>query len=155
MTMFKELFALATSTTLTLTISADEKAGRMTINVIPSAKPGSGEPALASPLSLTASPEEFDAEFIDVLKRFRTARASLTEQMQVTERLLDAAKEATATKGRSAVAMASAKTASSPAARGAEDAGAEPETEEQEADSTPPAPSSASEPQSTEPQLFG
>ena len=35
MTMFQELFALATSASLTMTISADPKAGRMTINVIP------------------------------------------------------------------------------------------------------------------------
>ena len=35
MTMFEELFALATSATLTMVLSADEKTGRMTINVIP------------------------------------------------------------------------------------------------------------------------
>lgn len=35
MTMFKELYELATSAALTMVISADEKSGRMTINVIP------------------------------------------------------------------------------------------------------------------------
>ena len=38
MTMFEELYALATSTTLTMLLSADEKTGRMTINVIPKPK---------------------------------------------------------------------------------------------------------------------
>jgi len=38
MTMFEELFALATGATLTMVLSADEKTGRMTINVIPKPK---------------------------------------------------------------------------------------------------------------------
>lgn len=36
MTMFEELYALASSATLTMTVSADDKSGRLTINVIPS-----------------------------------------------------------------------------------------------------------------------
>lgn len=34
MTMFEELFALACSTTLTMTVSADEKSGRLTTSRI-------------------------------------------------------------------------------------------------------------------------
>ena len=44
MTMFEELFALATSATLTMVLSADEKTGRMTINVIPKPKKDADEP---------------------------------------------------------------------------------------------------------------
>ena len=48
MTMFEELFALACSTTLTMTVSADEKSGRLTVNVI-RRPPDAAEPALAQP----------------------------------------------------------------------------------------------------------
>ena len=56
MTMFEELFALATSATLTMVLSADEKTGRMTINVIPKPKKDVDEAALTKALSLTATP---------------------------------------------------------------------------------------------------
>ena len=58
MTMFEELYALAASATLTMVISADDKSGRMTINVIPKPKKDVDEPALTKALSLTATPEE-------------------------------------------------------------------------------------------------
>ena len=44
MTMFKELYELATSAALTMVISADEKSGRMTINVVPKPKMDVDEP---------------------------------------------------------------------------------------------------------------
>ena len=44
MTMFEELFALACSATLTMTVSADEKSGRLTVNVIPKPRQDAGEP---------------------------------------------------------------------------------------------------------------
>ena len=116
MSMFKELFQLALGATLTLTISADEKQGRMTVNVIPKPKTDAGEPALSTPLTLTARPEEFDADFVGVLARYRSAHASLTQQAQVTQELLDAAKAASAKKGAGAVAKASVKAAPAPAA---------------------------------------
>src|SRR4051812_39543956 len=109
MSMFKELYLLALGATLTVTISADEKQGRMTLNVIPKPKPDAGEPALSAPLTLTASPEEFDAGFVEALGRYRGARQSLAEQAQVTQELLDAAKAASVKKGTGAVAKASAR----------------------------------------------
>jgi PRTRC genetic system protein E len=169
MSMFKELFQLALGATLTLTISADEKQGRMSINVSPKLKNDSGEPALSTPLVLTATPEEFEAEFVNVLNRYRTAHVSLAQQAQVTQELLDAAKAASAKKGTGAVAKASAKPApatTKPAATAAadshDDAASEDEHED-EADAATDSPGTpvesttgaAAQAQDTEPQLFG
>lgn len=77
MTMFEELFALACSATLTMTVSADEQTGHLTVNVIPQRKPDAGETALAQPLSLTATLQEFDAGFIEALRGYREVRHSL------------------------------------------------------------------------------
>ena len=98
MTMFEELFALATSATLTMMLSADEKTGRMTINVIPKPKKDMDEMALTKALSLTATPAEFDAGFVDALKGYREVRQSLAEQAEATQEVLQAAKAASAQK---------------------------------------------------------
>src|SRR5437867_348688 len=99
MTMFHQLFQLALSATVTMTISADEKDGRMTINVVPKPKADLKEPALSTPLSLTATPEEFDAEFVQVLSTYRATRQSLAEQAEATNEVIDAAKQASARRG--------------------------------------------------------
>ena len=116
MTMFEELFALACSTTLTMTVSADEKSGRLTVNVIPKAKPDAAEPALAQPLSLTASPQEFDTGFIDALRGFREVRQSLAQQAEATKEVIEAAKAASVKKASDATTKAAApkSTASEP-----------------------------------------
>ena len=106
MTMFEELYALATSATLTLTISADDKTGRMTINVIPKPKKDADEPALSTPLSLTATPAEFDEQFVSTLKDYREARQSLMEQAEATREVLEAAKAASSKKAVEAVTKA-------------------------------------------------
>ena len=104
MSMFTELYHLALGATLTMTVSADEKQGKLTINVIPKPKSDTGEAALSTPLTLTATPEEFDAEFVTALTGFRVAHTSLSQQALVTRELLDAAKEASAKKGAGVVA---------------------------------------------------
>ena len=106
MTMFEELFVLATSATLTMVLSADEKTGRMTINVIPKPKKDADEPALTKALSLTATPAEFDAGFVDVLKGYREIRQSLAEQAEATQEVLQAAKVASAKKAGEAMSKA-------------------------------------------------
>ena len=52
MTMFTELYALATTATLSMVISADEKRGTLTISVMPKPKKDVGEPALTKDLTL-------------------------------------------------------------------------------------------------------
>mgnify|MGYP003408286318 CR=1 FL=1 len=106
MTMFEELYALATGATLTMVLSADEKTGRMTINVIPKPKKDANEPALTKALSLTATPAEFDAGFVDVLKDYREVRQSLAEQAEATQEVLQAAKAASAKKAGEAMTKA-------------------------------------------------
>lgn len=111
MSMFQELYQLALGATLTLTISADEHCGKLTVNVIPKPKSDHGESALSTPLSLTATPAEFDGSFVSVLSGYRSEHRSLAEQAEATKDLLSAAKAASANKARGAVAKASAKPA--------------------------------------------
>ena len=80
MTMFTELYALATTATLSMVVSADDKRGTLTISVMPKPKKDVGEPALTKDLTLTATPPEFDDGFVAALKGYREARAGLFEQ---------------------------------------------------------------------------
>jgi PRTRC genetic system protein E len=98
MTMFQELYALATSATLTMIVSADEKSGKLTISVLPKPKKEVGEVALTKDLTLTATPEEFDAEFVQALQGYREVRASLMQQAEATREVLEAAKSMAAKK---------------------------------------------------------
>lgn len=106
MTMFEELYALATGATLTLVLSADEATGKLTVNVIPKPKKEADETALTKALSLTATPAEFDADFVTALKGYREERKSLMEQAEATREILQAAKTASAKKAGEAVAKA-------------------------------------------------
>lgn len=98
MSMFEELFALASGASLALTISADAKSGRMTINVIPRPAKDGDDPALTKALSLTATPQEFDDGFIPALKGYRETRQSLADQVEATREVLEAAKAASVKK---------------------------------------------------------
>jgi len=108
MTMFEELYALAMHATLTMTVSADEPSGRLTINVIPKPRKDTGEAALTQPLSLTATPQEFDAGFLDALRGYREVRQSLEQQADATREVIEAAKAASVKKASEATAKAGA-----------------------------------------------
>ena len=107
MTMFKELYALASAATLTMVVSADEKTGRLTVSVLPKPKAGMGEPGLTKDLTLTATPEEFDAGFVEALHGYRERRESLAEQAEATNKVLEAAKTLSAKKATEATSKAS------------------------------------------------
>lgn len=108
--MFKELFELArASGPLTMAVSADTPPGKMTVVVIPKSGDAKDEPALATPLSLTATPEELDAEFTTVLASYRGQHQSLAEQVAATNEVLAAAREASVQKGTKAATKALAK----------------------------------------------
>ena len=108
--MFKELFELArASGPLTMAVSADTPPGKMTVVVIPKPGDAKDESALATPLSLTATPEELDAEFTTVLASYRGQRQSLAEQVAATNEVLAAAREASVQKGSKAATRALAK----------------------------------------------
>lgn len=106
MTMFEELHALATGATLTMIVSADDKTGRMTVHVIPKPKKDVDEPALSKALSLTATPQEFDAGFVEALRGYREVRHSLAEQAEATKEVLEAAKQASVKKAGDAASKA-------------------------------------------------
>lgn len=75
--------------TVTMTPATD---GDITITVIPTAKKDA-EKALATPIQLTGSPEELDAEFAALISRTATTRKSLAEQLDATEAVLEAARK--------------------------------------------------------------
>lgn len=106
MTLFEELYALALTATLTLTVSADEKSGRLTVNVIPKPRKDVSEPTLAQPLSLTATPQEFDEGFIAALTGYREVRQSLAQQVEATKEVIEAAKAASVKKASEAASKA-------------------------------------------------
>ncbi len=123
MTMFTELYALATTATLSMVISADETRGTLTISVMPKPKKDLGEAALTRDLTLTATPAEFDGGFVAALQGYREARAGLIEQAEATKEVLDAAKDAAAKKAAQASAKASKPAAKALSADNADDDG--------------------------------
>jgi PRTRC genetic system protein E len=129
--MFKELFELArASGPLTMAVSADTPPGKMTVVVIPKSGDAKDEPALATPLSLTATPEELDAEFTTVLASYRGQRQSLAEQVAATNEVLAAAREASVQKGSRAATKALAKPKPSPSSATASTAGNDPDDDD-------------------------
>ena len=105
---FKQLFDLAKRAggSVTMTVAAAAEEGQMTVVVAPKAGAGNVDPALATPLVLTAAPEEFDSGFLDALSRYDAAHKSLAEQADATAEVLAAAKEAQAKKGAGAARTA-------------------------------------------------
>lgn len=116
MTLFEELYALALTATLTMTVSADEKSGRLTLNVIPRPRKDVSEPTLTQPLSLTATPQEFDDGFIAALTGYREVRQSLAQQAEATKEVIEAAKAASVKKASEAVSKAAKPAATAGAA---------------------------------------
>jgi PRTRC genetic system protein E len=157
--MFGELFQLAVGATLTLTVSADEGTGKLTINVIPKPKEDHGESALSTPLTLTATPAEFDSDFVQALRGYRAEHRSLAEQAEATKDLLQAAKAASQSKARGAVAKASTKPTSKATTAGEVTGGDVDDEEDAEkggegGDTSKAAPAS-SQPSADVPPLFG
>lgn len=92
--LFAKLHDLALQGPLVLSLTADPVSGKMTITVTPMVDKDIPEKALRQPLTLSATPAEFDAEFFDVLDKYSAARQSLREQAAATVEVLAAAKMA-------------------------------------------------------------
>lgn len=91
--MFQELKALLkSSSSISLTI-AEASADRITVTVVPKTKMDADEPKLATPLSLTGTPEELDQEFGALLLNYTEQHASLAEQLEATTAIMQAAKK--------------------------------------------------------------
>lgn len=114
MTLFCELYAMAKTCSLSMLITADASTGKLTVNVLPkpksatnaSANADAQEAALTQPLCLTATPEEFDQDFVAALRNYRECHHSLSQQAAATCELLKAAKDASAKKAAAAVTKA-------------------------------------------------
>ena len=106
--MFQQLFDMATDTPLTVVLNGDKATGLLTVVVMP--RPANnGQPALATPLSLTATPADFEAGFADAVASYRKEHRSLAEQAEATAELLRAARDASAKKGSTATAKTGGK----------------------------------------------
>ena len=106
--MFQQLFDMSAETPLTVVLNGDKATGLLTVVVMP--RPANnGEPALATPLSLTATPADFEAGFAEAVAAYRKEHRSLAEQAEATAELLRAARDASAKKGSTATARASGK----------------------------------------------
>lgn len=112
--LFAHLFKLAQHGPMVMSISVDAASGRMTVNVMPNVGKNPADAALRTPLTLTGTPEEFDAGFFKLLEGYRESRKSLAEQAEATQEVIDAAKEAQVAKA--AKASGKAKASATPAA---------------------------------------
>lgn len=101
---FQKLNSLALQSPLVITVAADATTGKMTLVITPKVDKDTAEAALRQPLTATATPEEFDREFYDVLERYSNSRKSLIEQVEATMEVLDAAKKAQVDKASKATA---------------------------------------------------
>ena len=143
--MFKQLYDLAQKAgPLQMTLAAGGEDGRMTVVVTRKGGAAKDEPALATPLSLTATPEEFDEGFVQVLTSYSEKRLSLAEQVAATNEVLAAAREASAKKGTGAVQKAGAKpTTKAPPATAGEGRDGDPDDDTGGEEGTPVTASSA------------
>lgn len=120
--------------------------GTLTVIVMPSST-GNKDAALATPLSLTGTPEELDAEFATLLSSYVGARKSLIEQVEATTTVLEAAKNASQKKATDALTGKGAKSKSQPTSPVEEPAG---EEEDEATDDTPPETPAAPAPAATD-----
>lgn len=79
--MFTALHALAKQATLMITI-APEGADQLRVNVTPVPADSKAKASLPMPLSLVATPAEFDADFATALATWHAPKRSLIEQAQ-------------------------------------------------------------------------
>ncbi len=112
---FEKLNNLALQCPLVIAVTTDPASGKMTLVITPKADKDAPEAALRQPLTLTATPAEFDAEFFDVLEKYSNARQSLQEQVDATTEVLNAAKSAQVGKAAKATAKPGKATVVKPA----------------------------------------
>ncbi|MHB1678660.1 MAG: PRTRC system protein E [Sulfuriferula sp.] len=93
--MFAELKPLldnCSSVTIVLAAGSDDT---LSVTVIPKAK-DSQNAVLSTPLALTGTMAELDAGFAGLVTGFAATRTSLTEQLEATQTILEAAKQESA-----------------------------------------------------------
>ncbi len=79
MSLFTELFTLTKARRFAMLVSSNHETGLLTISVMPRAV-SEGDGAYCKDLTLTAKPEEFDADFIEAIGAYRSKLLPLLEQ---------------------------------------------------------------------------
>jgi len=110
--MFKQLECLLKNCASINMILAANKDGTLSVTVLPKPKQSGDETlSLSTPLSLTATAEELDAEFATLLGNYVGSHQSLAEQLENTNAILEAAKKESQKKATSTISKASTKAA--------------------------------------------
>lgn len=101
MSLFSELFALTKSRRFAMIVSSDHGTGLMTISVMPRAL-NEADGQYCKDLTLTASPADFDTDFVAAISQYRSKLTPLLEQAKEAAAAIDKtaqnAKSATANK---------------------------------------------------------
>lgn len=111
--MFKELAALAQSTSIHVIITA-AGSEELKVVVLPQSREGLN-PALCQPLILTATPEELDEKFTSILTEYKAARKSLEETLEAAKLVMEAAGKSAQTATSKATQKASSQKTAAPA----------------------------------------
>ena len=107
---FKSMQTLLTQVVSLSTSMVENEDKTITVTVIPKAKKeGEANASLNTPLVLTGTAEELDAEFANLLASYTGKRSSLAEQLEATEAVLEAAKKEATKKATKAVTSKPAK----------------------------------------------
>lgn len=129
--MFTQLQELLKNCASVSLILAMNKNGTLSVTVIP--KPtatGEDVAALSTPLSLTATATELDEGFVQVLSDYVGTHQSLTEQMENTKAILEAAKTESQKKATTAISNSNKAPAAKPSVSKAKDVDEDIEDEE-------------------------
>ena len=122
MSLFTELYALTKSRRFAMIVSSDHNTGLMTISVMPRAL-NEADGKYCKDLTLTATPEDFDTDFVAAVSDYRCKLAPLLEQAKEASAAIDkatkAAKSSATSKASGKGASKSAPPAEKPPADGA------------------------------------
>jgi len=88
MSLFDELYALTQSRHFAMLVSSDHTSGLLTISVMPRAL-NEADAKFCKDLTLTAKPEEFDADFIAAIGTYRSKLMPLLEQAEESAKAID------------------------------------------------------------------
>jgi len=114
--MFKQLQALLKNGGSINMLIAANKDGTLSVTVLPKpSKTGDDTAALSTPLSLTATADELDAEFVTLLSNYVGSHESLAEQIENTNAILEAAKKESQKKATTSISKSSTAKPATPA----------------------------------------
>jgi len=126
--MFTQLATLLNDSTIVNLTLAMNKNGTLSVTVIPKPKAtGDDAAALTTPLLLVATPEELDEGFVKILGEYVDTHQSLSQQVENTKAILEAAKTESQKKATSAISNSSKTSAAKPSVSEADAEDVEPD----------------------------